>query len=253
MQVLRSFSKGGRLNYPTQAKSSETLCEGGSKITLLLALLKAPFLWNFNCHPERSEGSTKRDSSPAQRGQNDRRRSNLDKHIKSAKEIKRETVVTLTEKVSRAKTIAFAKYHGLTVNQISALREKVHEAGGEILVSKNSLMKRAVLKNNMEDPGAELTGPIATIFAYEDEIAPIKAAADNAKTSGLPSFVFGFFGTKRLDAAGLDALAKIPGRDVLQGKVVGTLAAPIIGIVNVLQANIRNLAVVIGEIGKQKS
>lgn len=176
----------------------------------------------------------------------------MDKHIKTAKEIKKETVVTLTDKVSRAKTIAFAKYHGLTVNQISALREKVHEAGGEVLVSKNSLMKRAVLLNNLEDPGAELTGPIATIFAYDDEVAPIRAVADNAKTSGLPSFVFGFFGTKRLDAAGLDALAKIPGRDVLQGKIVGTLAAPLYGIVNVLQANIRNLAIVVSEIAKQK-
>ena len=113
-------------------------------------------------------------------------------------------------------------------------------------------MKRAVLKNNLEDPGTNLTGPIATIFAYEDEIAPIKAAADNAKTTGLPTFVFGFFGTKRLDAAGLDALAQIPGRDVLQGKVVGTLASPLYGIVNVLAANIRNLAIVVSEIAKQK-
>lgn len=177
----------------------------------------------------------------------------MDKHIKSALDVKKEKVVTLTDKVGRAKTIAFAKYHGLTVNQISTLREKIREAGGEILVSKNSLMKRAILKNELEDPGTDLTGPIATILAYDDEIAPIKAAADNAKTSGLPSFVSGFFGQKRLDAAGLDALAKIPGRDVLQARVVGTLASPLTGIVNVLQANIRNLAIVVNEIAKQKS
>lgn len=177
----------------------------------------------------------------------------MDKHKKSAFDLKKEAVVTLTEKVGRAKTMAFAKYHGLTVNQIGELRQKVKAAGGEMLVAKNSLIKRALLKNDLEAPKEELTGPIATIFAYEDEIAPIKAVSDTGKTLGFPTFVFGFFGTRKLDVVGLDALAKIPAREVLQGQVVGALAGPIYGIASVLQANIRNLAIVIGEIAKQKA
>lgn len=177
----------------------------------------------------------------------------MDKKQKSAFDIKKEAVVTLTDKVSRAKTIAFAKYHGLTVNQLGQLRAKIKDGGGELVVAKNSLIKRALLKNDLEAPKEDLLGPIATVFAYEDEIAPIKAVADTNKTLGFPTFIFGFFGTRKLDVAGLDSLAKIPGRDVLQAQVVGTLASPIIGIVNVLNANIRNLAVVLNEIVKSKS
>lgn len=177
----------------------------------------------------------------------------MDKHVKSAKDIKKETVSTLTEKVSRAKTIAFAKYHGLTANQLGELRQKIKAAGGEFLVAKNSLMKRSLITNHLPLTTTDFTGPIATVFAYEDEIAPIKAVADVKKTLGVPQFVFGFFGKKTLDTASLENLASIPGRDVLQGQIVGTLASPLYGIVNVLQANIRNLAFVVSEIAKQKS
>lgn len=177
----------------------------------------------------------------------------MDKYKKSALDIKKETVSTLTEKVSRAKTIAFTKYHGLTVNQLGELRQKIKEAGGEFLVAKNSLMKRAVTGNQLPVTDNEFMGPIAAVFSYEDEIAPIKAVADTKKTLGVPQFAFGFFGKKTLDTAGLENLASIPSRNVLQGKVVGTLAGPLYGIVNVLSANIRNLAIVVNEIAKQKS
>lgn len=177
----------------------------------------------------------------------------MDKHKKSALDIKKETVATLTDKVSRAKTIAFTKYHGLTVNQLHQLRRKIKDAGGEFLVAKNSLMKRALTSNQLPATSDQFTGPIATVFSYEDEVAPIRAVADAKKTLGVPQFAFGFFGTKSLDTTALENLAKIPGRDVLHGQVVGTLAGPLYGIVNVLNANIRNLAIVLSEIAKQKS
>ena len=177
----------------------------------------------------------------------------MDKHTKSALDIKKETVATLTEKISRAKTIAFAKYHGLTVNQLNDLRRKIKASGGEFLVAKNSLMMRALTNNQLPNTAGQFTGPIAAVFSNEDEVAPIKAVADTAKTLGVPQFAFGFFGNKILDISDLENLAAIPGRDVLQGKVVGTLAAPLYGIVNVLQANIRNLAIVLSQIAKSKT
>lgn len=177
----------------------------------------------------------------------------MDRNAKpKAKDLKKETVATLTDKVGKAKTIAFAKYHGLTVNQIGDLRQKIKAGGGEMLVAKNTLVKRALLLNNLEVPEAELVGPLATILAYEDEVAPIKTVADAGKISGLPQFVFGFFGRNKIDVSALDKLAKIPGRDVLQAQVVGALVGPIRGIVTVLNANIRNLAVVLDQIAKQK-
>lgn len=174
-------------------------------------------------------------------------------HIQTAREKKEETVKTLGEKIAKSKTIAFTAYHGLTVNQVGELRFKIKDAGGEMIVAKNSLMSRALSAADRPTTTDELAGPTATIFAYEDEIAPIKAVADNIKTSGLPSFKFGFFGYSRLDTTGLENLAKIPTRDALHGQVVGLLVSPIRGIVNVLNANLRNLAIVLDQIAKQKS
>lgn len=169
----------------------------------------------------------------------------------SAREIKIQTVASLTEKIKDAKTLAFADYRGLTVNQISDLRNKVKEAGGEVIVTKNSLMKRALAKNQLSVAIEQLTGPTATIFAFEDEIAPIRAVAESAKTTGLPSFKFGFFQKSPLDFAGLSELATIPSKTELAAKVVRALSSPLYGIVTVLQANIRNLVSILDQVAKK--
>lgn len=175
------------------------------------------------------------------------------KPIKKSKDIKIESVGALDEKVKRAKSIAFVDYHGLTVSQVSSLRDKIKEAGGEMTVAKNTLVKRALLLNRLPDSSSQLAGPTATVFSYEDEVAPIKAIADSIKLAGLPKFKFGFFGKNILDAIALENLAKIPSRETLQGQAVGLLASPLRGIVNVLNANIRNLAVVLDQIAKKQT
>ncbi len=179
----------------------------------------------------------------------------MDKKTKiTARDTKIETVQSLDDKVTRAKTMAFVDYQGLTVNQISSLREKIKTVGGEVIVAKNTLMKRALENQKFPDSGQNLTGPTATVFSYNDEVAAVKQIADFAKTlGGIPKFKFGFFGHDLLDSAGITALSKIPSRPELQAKVVGALASPLYGIVNVLQANIRNLAVVLSEISKKQS
>lgn len=171
----------------------------------------------------------------------------------SAKEVKVESVKSLSEKIGRAKTLAFADYRGLTVNQISAIREKVKDAGGEILVTKNTLMSRALSSSAFPRHDKQFTGPTLTIFAYEDEIAPIKAIADAAKITGLPAFKFGFFQHDLLDVSGLNMLASLPSKHELQAKAVGALSGPIYGIVSVLSANIRNLVSVLDQAANSKA
>ncbi len=170
----------------------------------------------------------------------------------SAKEVKVENVKSLSEKIKRAKTMAFADYRGLTVNQISALRKKVKEAGGEILVTKNTLIKRALSENKYPDfDPKNLEGPTAAIFAFEDEILPIKTVADGAKATGLPAFKFGFFEKRLLDVSGLNQLANLPSKHELQAKVVGALSGPMYGFVSVLGGNIRNLVSVLDQAAKK--
>jgi large subunit ribosomal protein L10 len=174
------------------------------------------------------------------------------KKFVSAREIKEQTIQSLSEKIVRAKTLAFADYRGLTVNQISDLRNKIKEAGGEVIVTKNSLVKRALKANDFPDYDEDkLTGPTAAIFAYEDEVLPAKAIAESTKTLGLPAFKFGFFNKDLLDAAALAKLATIPSKTELQAKVVGALSSPLYGAVSVLSANIRNLVSVLDQLSKK--
>ena len=180
----------------------------------------------------------------------------MKKHTKSAREIKEDKVKSLEDKFQRAKTITFADYRGLTANQIGELRAKIKAVGGEMLVEKNTLIKLTLkaTKHNIskEDEAQLLTGPTATIVAYDDEIAPIKETAESNKILGIPTFKFGFFEKDFLDAASVEKLSKIPGKDVLRAKIVGSLNAPIYGIVSVLGGNLRNLVYTLNAIREQK-
>ena len=103
----------------------------------------------------------------------------------------------------------------------------------------------------MESTGEDLEGPTAAVFAYDDEISPVKVIAQSAIILSLPKFKFGFFGKDKLDVSALEELAKIPSKDQLQAKFVGVLSSPIYGIVSVLSANIRNLLSVLDQVAKR--
>ena len=179
----------------------------------------------------------------------------MDQTKSKARQIKTETINTLGEKISKAKVLAFADYHGLGANQINSLRQKVKEANGELIIAKNTLLARALILTNYQLPATnyQLTGPTVAILAYQDEIAPVKAIAEFIKTLGLPKFKFAFFGKDFLDAVALEALPKIPDRNILQAKVVGAIASPLYGLVYVLQANLRNLISVLDQKAKSGS
>ena len=169
----------------------------------------------------------------------------------SARQIKEETVKTLAEKIKKAKTLVFADYHGLTALQISDLRRKIKAAGGELVVTKNTLLSRALSINHLPFTINQLVGPTASIFAYEDEVAPVKAAYEHTKSLGSPKFKFGFFGRDFIDMTSVELLAKIPSRPELNAQVVGTLSSPIYNFVYVLWANIRNLVSVFDQLSKK--
>jgi large subunit ribosomal protein L10 len=156
----------------------------------------------------------------------------------------------LNKKKSQSKSVVFAHYQGLNVNQINELRAKVKQAGGELVVSKNTLLRLAFDKCDLNQ---ELTGPTITVFAYEDEIAPLKVVADFSKENKLPTFTAGYFDSKVMAVDEVVKLSKLPGKLELQAKVVSSIAAPLSGIVNVLQGNLRNLVYTLKTIQDQKT
>lgn len=158
---------------------------------------------------------------------------------------KEASVVKLKEKLGRVKAVVFADYKGLSMKQLSALRDKLREVDSEFSVTKNTLLKRAM-------PEVELEGPTATLFAYDDEISPIKILVKALKDASLGKVKTGFLGDMALDEAKILQLAMLPTKDELRGQTVGVLVAPLQGIISVLQGNLRNLVYALDAIRKQE-
>ena len=127
--------------------------------------------------------------------------------------------------VSQAKSIAIVDYKGLKVNQAVDLRRTIKKAGGQFVVTKNTLFSLALKANNYQLE-ADLEGSSAFVFSLTDEISAIKALADFAKKNAIPSFKLGFLGDRVLSQAEISALAALPGKDVLIAQTVGSLEIP---------------------------
>lgn len=162
---------------------------------------------------------------------------------------KEEIVQILTDKLNKAKSVVFADYRGLSMKQLSEIRNKLREVNGELTIAKNTLLKRV-------NPDLNLEGPTATLLSYDDEISPIKILVKALKDSGLGKVKMGFLGPPAggdlLDEAKILQLATLPTKDELRSQTVGILAAPLQGIVSVLQGNLRNLVYALSEIQKAK-
>lgn len=163
-----------------------------------------------------------------------------------------EAVAQLTKNMQEAKAVVFADYRGLTVAQIEDLRAQLAKQDATLTVTKNSLMNIAANQAEKSVAPEVLEGPTVTLFAYGDEVAPIKTLVDFAKTAELPKVKAGFLGSTTLSATQVAALAALPSRDMLIAKTVGTIKAPLSGLVNVLQGNSRGLVYALAAIRDQK-
>ncbi len=168
--------------------------------------------------------------------------------------VQKQAIVTdLTERVSKAKSMVFTDYQGMTMSQMQTLRLSLQDLSAQFSVTKNNLLKIALKENGFKvDDSAVFSGSVATLFAYGDEIAPIKALTKALKDAGIGKTKAGFLAQEFLADAQVNKLAQLPSKDELRAKVVGALGSPLYGIVGVLQANLRNLVYALDQIRKQK-
>lgn len=169
------------------------------------------------------------------------------------KQQKIDIVSDLKERISKSKSIVFADYKGMNMSQLSTLRLELQTLSAEFTVTKNNLIKIALgnLRLMMNDERI-LQGPIATLFSYGDEIAPIKALTKVIKDTGIGKTRAGFLNGEFLTDDQVNKLAELPSKDELRAKVVGSLGASLYGIVGVLQANLRNLVYALDAIRAKK-
>ena len=154
-------------------------------------------------------------------------------------------VQNLSKKLTKAKALVLADYQGLNVEQINELRNEVKKVGGEFEVVKNTLLHLAAKESQHPASEAELEGPTAALWAYEDDPSPFKALDTFIKKNDLPKIKVGFCNKETISLERIKQLANLPGRVDLEAKLVGTLNSPIFGLVNALNWNIRKLLLVL--------
>lgn len=152
-----------------------------------------------------------------------------------------DTVQDLTEKLSRAKSIVLADYRGLKHKQLEELRKSLKKVDADFTITKNRLLKRS-LKDSAKDLESYLNETTAALFAYADEVAPLKVLLKFFKAAGFGKTKAGLLGTQFLSDEKVTRLASLPNRNILLGQLVGQLNAPIQGLHYALQWNINRFA-----------
>lgn len=153
-------------------------------------------------------------------------------------ESKKQIVADLTEKMKNAAAGVIVKYEGITVEDDTALRSELRKAGVEYGVVKNTLTKRACENAGYGELSNILEGMTAVATSAEDPVAAakiLKKYADKVESFEIKA---GFVDGKILDAAGVNELADLPSKEVLIGKVLGSLQSSLYGLAYVLQAYI---------------
>lgn len=151
---------------------------------------------------------------------------------------------SLADKLERTKAAVFVNFSSIPVKELDLLRRQCREQGIDYVVAKKTLLKRVLADKGYQVSG-EVPGEIAAMFGYADEVAPSKLASVFAKDHPNLKLVGGVMSGALMSAEQVTALAKLPSKQELIGQVVGTIAAPLTGLVNVLQGNLRSLVYVL--------
>lgn len=155
---------------------------------------------------------------------------------------------TLQDLVSKSKSVAVVDYTGMKVSQITQLRRDIKKAGGQLLVTKNTLFKIAA---GIKD--TKLEGISAFVFSMQDEVSAVKALADFAKKNSTPTFKMGMLGTKVLSAAEIAQLAAIPDKNTLIAQTLSGFNTPLFKLVYGLNWNISKLVRTLDAVRASKS
>ncbi len=158
---------------------------------------------------------------------------------------KSEQISNLAKTLSETSVVVVTRNHGLTVAQVTDLRNKMRQAGASFKVTKNRLARIALEGTPYQPIGDLLTGP--TAFATSaDPVAAAKVAVDFAKTTDKFEIVGGAIGSQVLDLDGVKALAALPSLDELRAKIIGVINAPATKLAQLANAPAAKLARVFG-------
>jgi large subunit ribosomal protein L10 len=168
------------------------------------------------------------------------------------REQKAAAIAEIAHDIREADAVFAVDFRGISVPQAADVRTKLRDADARFRVVKNTLTERAA-----DDAGAQelkelLVGPTALTFVRGDVAVAAKVIATFNRDTQLLAFKGGLLDGDPLAPEQVQAIARLPARDVLYGQLVGIVASPISGLVRTLNALIGGLALQLGQIAEQK-
>ena len=167
------------------------------------------------------------------------------------REEKATAIEEIAAQIEGAEAIFAVDYRGISVPQAAELRAKLREADASFKVVKNRLTKIAAEKAGEERLAELLEGPTALTFVRGDTAMAAKAITTFNKEHDVLTFKGGFMESLSLDEDAFKSIARLPGRDVLNGQLAGVVASPLTGLVRGLGSMIQGLALQLGQIAEQ--
>ena len=158
---------------------------------------------------------------------------------------KREAATSLAALLKSQTAVFSFDYRGLSVAEVTDLRRRVREAGGRYRVVKNSTAKWAFEEAGISGMDDQLVGMTGLAWCDEDPVALAKALHEGTGEFGAFQYKGGVVSDRSVDPEQFEALAKLPGQDVLRSQLAAVIAAPIRNLMNVLEGVPRKLVLVI--------
>lgn len=169
------------------------------------------------------------------------------------REKKEQMVAEYVRLFSNSQALVIVDYRGLPMKVINKLRADIRPAGSKFMVVKNTLARIALQQAGLAVPQDLLKGTTAITVCGPDVAATVKALKAVAQDTKVLQIKGAILGHSVLDAAGAEALADLPPREVLLAQVVGAVQAPLSGLVTVLSAPMRGLVTVLKAYADKKA
>jgi len=165
---------------------------------------------------------------------------------------KKDQVKELTDQLGKAASVMFAHYIGLTVAEVSELRNTLKESDSEMRVAKKTLLKIAAKDAGVPELGDDvLDGPISCIFSYADPLSGAQIAFKFGKTHEQVELVGGIFEGKLFGKEEVIELAKIPSRDVLLATFASMLRSPLYSFASICSSPLSGFARALSELAEK--
>ena len=171
----------------------------------------------------------------------------------ATKAFKSEKIDEIKAKLDKAQVAIVTEYKGLSVEEITNLRRVLQKDGGDYMVTKNTLAKIAVKGTDFEVLTETFKGPIALAFGFEDQVSPAKAVAKFIKDTKKGVILGAALDGKLLSADETEALAKLPSKEELIAKILGSINSPASGIANSVNAVMAQLTRAMAAVRDQKA